>query len=241
MKRILMLICRLWWRIPGWVCGIMSREKNKDSIPYRDRFEFIQKMICKINEKSRIDIHIYGQENLPEKSGYLLTPNHQGLADALVLFEAHKEPFKAVMKQELLSTFMVKNVLNMLDFVAIDRNNLRTSMRVIKQVTREMQEGMTYLIFPEGTRSKNGNQLLEFKGGSFKPAIDCKTEIVPVALIDCYQVFDNNTIKPGHAQIHFLKPLTYDEYKDMSSQEIAEFVKSKIEDCIQQNENKFSH
>lgn len=51
-------------------------------------------------------------------------------------------------------------------------------------------------------------------------------------MIDCYQVFDNNTIKPVKAQIHYLKPIEYDEYKDLKTPEIAALVQSRIQACI---------
>ena len=66
----------------------------------------------------------------------------------------------------------------------MDRNDIRQSLQVIVNVTNEVKNGRNYLIFPEGTRSKMGNEMLEFKGGSFKAATKAKCPIVPVALID---------------------------------------------------------
>ena len=51
-------------------------------------------------------------------------------------------------------------------------------------------------------------------------------------MIDCYQVFDNNTIKPVTAQIHYLKPIEYDEYKNLKTTEIASLVQSRIQACM---------
>lgn len=239
MKRILFLIIRLLYRIPGWLLKIRYFNKHIDETSFEERFAFGQNMICKINSKSRVHIHAYGMENLPEEQGYLIAPNHQGLFDALILFETHKKPFKAVVKKELLDVFVLGQVVRMFQFEAMDRDNLRSSMKIIKKATKEMSEGRNYVIFPEGTRCRQQNQMLEFKGGTFKTVIDAKKPIVPVALIDCYKVFDNNTIAPVDAQIHYLKPIYYDEYKDMSSTEIAQYVQSRIEACIQENENKF--
>ena len=88
------------------------------------------------------------------------------------------------------------------------------------------------VIFPEGTSSKKGNSLNEFKGGSFKAAIDAKVPIVPCAMIDCFRVLDYNSLKKVHCQIHFFKPLTYEDYKDMNSTEIANYVENTIQDYI---------
>ena len=118
----------------------------------------------------------------------------------------------------------------------IDRDDVRQSMKVIIDVANEVKKGRNYLIFPEGTRSKNGNQVGEFKGGSFKAATKVKCPIVPVALIDCYKPFDSNTTKPVEVQVHYLKSLYYEEYKDMKTVEIAEEVQKRIEDKIKEYE-----
>lgn len=238
MKRIVFLVIRLIYRVPGWLLKIRYFNSHMETTSFEERFDFTQKLIRKVDQKSRVRIHCYGKENLPEEQGYLMTPNHQGLFDALILFDTHDLPFKAVVKKELMDVFVLKDVLRMIEFQTIDRENLRSSIRVIRNVSKELAKGMNYVIFPEGTRCRKENQMLEFKGGTFKSVIDAKKPIVPVALIDCYKVFDNNTIKPVDAQIHYLKPLYYDEYKDMTSTEIAHLVQSRIKECIDANENK---
>lgn len=239
MKRIILLIIRLLPRIPGYLLKIRYYNKHIHETSFEERFHCVRNIILKINSKSRVTIHCYGKENLPDEQGYLMTPNHQGLFDALIMLDTHEIPFKAVLKQELLKVPVLKKLITMIQYSAIDRNNLRTSMKVIKNASKEMSEGRSYLIFPEGTRCRKQNEMLEFKGGSFKAAIDAKSPIVPVALIDCYKVFDDNSIAKVDAQIHYLEPLYYEDYKEMSSTEIAQFVQDKIRKCIEKNENRF--
>ena len=75
--------------------------------------------------------------------------------------------------------------------------------------------------------------MLEFKGGSFKAATKDKMyRYVPVALIDSFKPFDTNSIAPVTVQVHFLKPLYYDDYKDMKTNDIAELVRSQIQKTI---------
>ncbi len=239
MKRIIFLVIRLLYRIPGWLMTIYRYKKHKEEIPFEERFGFTQRLIRKVNQKSRVQIHCYGKENLPEEQGYLMAPNHQGLFDALILFGTHDEPFKFIVKKELMHVFVLGDVLNMIDALAIDRENIRASVKVIRQASKEMKSGISYVIFPEGTRCRQKNKMLEFKGGTFKSVMDAQKPIVPVALIDCYKVFDNNSIEKVDAQIHYLKPIFYDEYKDMNSTQVAHMVQSRVEKCIEENENKF--
>lgn len=90
-------------------------------------------------------------------------------------------------------------------------------------------------IFPEGTRSKNGNKTGTFKGGSFKAATKARCPIVPVALVNSFIPFDKNTIRRVKVQVHFLKPLKYEEYKDMKTMQIADLVQTRIQDTINAN------
>ena len=103
---------------------------------------------------------------------------------------------------------------------------------------KEVKEGRNYIIFAEGTRSKKGNQLLDFKGGSFKAATKAKCPIIPVAMLDSFKPFDTGTIDPVKVQVHFLAPLLYEDYKDMNTNEIAKEVKSRIEEAIKKYEEK---
>ena len=116
--------------------------------------------------------------------------------------------------------------------IPLDREDIRQGLKVIQQVADEVKKGRNYLIFAEGTRSKMQNKLQEFKGGSFKSAVKAQCPIVPVALIDSYKSFDTNSIEKLTVQVHFLKPIPYEEYQGMKTTQIAAMVKERIEDTI---------
>ena len=162
-------------------------------------------------------------------------PNHQGMFDALAIIEGNPHPFSIVMKKEVKDVFFLKQVFQMVGAIPIDREDIRQSMQVILQVAKEVSEGRNFIIFPEGTRSKMGNKVQTFKGGSFKSAMRAKAPIVPVALIDSYVPFDRNTIRKTTVQVQYLKPMYYEEYKDMKSTEIAAEVQHRIEEVIAAN------
>jgi 1-acyl-sn-glycerol-3-phosphate acyltransferase len=118
---------------------------------------------------------------------------------------------------------------------AMDRSDVRQSLTVIQNVTREVQAGRNYLIFPEGTRSKNGNVMGEFHGGSFRCALKAKCPIVPIAFIDSFKVLDQKGIQPVSVQMHFLEPIPFEEYGHLKTVDIAEMVKSRIAQVIEAN------
>ncbi|NLK28834.1 MAG: 1-acyl-sn-glycerol-3-phosphate acyltransferase [Clostridiales bacterium] len=231
MERILLMIIRSIFNLPYWLFQIF-RLCNIDKYDAETRYAFLHKIVPIIIRRGRIQIHCSGLENLPKENGYIMFPNHQGLFDALAFLHTHDRPFVTVMKKETKDIFLLKQVIQMLQAEIIDREDIRQSMQVIMNMTRRVKTGENFLIFPEGTRSRQGNRLLEFKGGSFKSAMNAKCPIVPVALIDSYQAFDTHSIKKLTVQIHYLKPLYYEDYKGMKSTEIASYVSSLIQDKV---------
>ena len=93
-------------------------------------------------------------------------------------------------------------------------------------------KGRNYLIFPEGTRSKNGNVMGEFHGGSFRAAMKAKCPIVPLCFIDCYKVLDQKGSKPVSVQMHYLKPIPYEEFAGMKAAQVAALVKERIQQAM---------
>ena len=138
----------------------------------------------------------------------------------------------AVMKKELKDVPVLKQVMQCTHSFAMDREDVRQSLTVIQNVTEEVKNGRNYLIFPEGTRSKLGNEMLEFHGGSFRCATKSKCPIVPIAMIDSFKVLDQKGSKPVTVQIHYLKPIPYEEYAGMKPAEVAALVKSRIQEKI---------
>ena len=193
-------------------------------------------IVLHANKGGNVTIDVHGQENIPKDNGFMFFPNHQGLYDVLAIMEACPIPFSVVAKKEIKDIQFLKQVIACLRGYLLDREDVRQAMKVIADVTNEVKKGRNYLIFAEGTRSKNGNEVQDFKGGSFKAATKAKCPIVPVALIDSFKPFDTNTISPVTVQVHFLEPLLYEDYKDMKTSEIAQIVKNRIKKVIERNE-----
>lgn len=217
------IFTRIWW---------FSIQKVKD---YNKNYSFIKKATIAANKAGRVKIEAHGTENLPEKDGFIFYPNHQGLYDVLVFLESCPRPFGFVMKKEAADIILLKQVRKSLGGISIDREDIRQSMKVIQQMAEEVKAGRNFLIFAEGTRSKQGNITGEFKGGSFKAAVKAKCPIVPCALIDSFVPFDENSIRPVTVKLFYLEPLYYQEYKDMKTTEIAADVKRRIDAVIAAN------
>ena len=97
--------------------------------------------------------------------------SHQGMYDVLAIMEVVPIPFSVVAKKEVANIPFLKQIFSCVKAKMMDREDIRQSLQVIMQVAKEVKEGRNYIIFPEGTRSKNGNTVGEFKGGSFKACL----------------------------------------------------------------------
>ena len=237
MKRILLMVLRNIVFVPYWWIKLCWYAAHTDDYPEEKKYAFLRQVDERAIEGGNIHIDVHGAENIPKEKGFMFFPNHQGLFDVLAIIRACPVPFSVVAKKEVGNVPFLKQVFSCMKAFLIDREDIKQSMQVIINVTKEVKAGRNYLIFAEGTRSKNGNHPQEFKGGSFKAAMKAKCPIVPVALIDSYKAFDTGSAKMLNVQVHFLKPMEYEEYKDMKSTEIAAEVKRRIEETIRANEN----
>lgn len=231
MYRIAMMVIRLFFKAPLYFFQIWRCGKKKD-ITMEEAYACVKKVTIAANRAGKVTIESYGLENIPTENGFIFFPNHQGLYDVLAFLESCPVPFAFVIKKEAENVILLRQVVDALGSISIDRENIRQSMKVIQQVTEEVKGGKNFLIFAEGTRSKEGNKLLDFKGGSFKSAVKAQCPIVPCALVDAFKPFDEKSIKPVSVKIMYLPPMYYEEYKGMKTVEIAAEVKKRIEDAI---------
>lgn len=231
MRRIILMVLRLFLKAPYYLYRIGKYGKD-ETAGFEEAFAYVKKVTKAANHAGRVKIEAFGLENIPKKNGFMFFPNHQGLFDVLVFLDSCPVPFSFVIKKEASNIILLKQVVTALKAIAIDREDLRQSMQVINQVTEEVTQGRNFLIFAEGTRSKMGNKLLPFKGGTFKSAVKAKCPIVPCALIDSFRPFDEKSIKPVTVKLIYLPPMYYEEYANMKTVEIAAEVKRRIEAAI---------
>ncbi len=235
MKRILMMVFRNILLVPYMWIKLCYHASHVDKYTEEEHYKMLRYITYRANKGGNVIIDVHGQENIPKENGFMFFPNHQGMYDVLAIIDACPKPFSVVAKKEVANVPFLKQVFACMKAYMLDREDVRQAMEVIVNVTKEIKKGRNYLIFAEGTRSKKGNQIQDFKGGSFKSATKARCPIVPVALIDSFKPFDTNSITPVTVQVHFLEPLLYEEYKDMKTNEIAETVKERIQNKINEN------
>lgn len=235
MNRIALMLLRNFHKFPGAYGKLCRYAKHPENYPEQEKWDHIRYIMGLAAASGNIDLKVTGLENLPQEPGFMLYGNHQGLFDVVAIAASCPIPLGTVYKKELHGTPLLKQIYACTKSFSMDRENARQSLQVIQAVIEQIKGGRNYLIFPEGTRSKNGNTMGEFHGGSFRPALKTKCPIVPFALVDSFRVLDEKGSKPVSVQLHYLPPIGYEEYKDLKSTQVAQLVKDRIAACIAEN------
>lgn len=232
MNRIVLMVLRNLHIVPGAWIKLCHYAKHTDEYPEEEKYRHIQFILQRAVQSGNIDLEVTGKENIPQEGGFLLYGNHQGMFDVLAVAATCDRPLGAVLKKELKDVPFLKQIIACTKSFPMDREDVRQSLTVIQSVIKEVLAGRSYLIFPEGTRSKQGNTMLEFHSGSFRCAVKSKCPIIPIALVDSYKVLDQKGCKPVTVQIHYLTPITYEEYQGMKTGELAQLVRTRIEEKV---------
>ena len=233
MNRIVTMVLKNLPIVPGAWQKLCRYAKHPEKYSEEEMYRHIQYILKRAVRGGNIDLQISGTENIPKEGGFMLYANHQGMFDVLAVAATCDIPVGAVLKKELYDIPFLHQVAICTRSFPMDREDVRQSLTVIQSVIREVKAGRNYLIFPEGTRSRNGNQMGQFHSGSFRCATKSKCPIVPVALVDSFKVLDQKGSKPVTVQIHYLKPICWEEYDNLKTTELAALVKERIAQAIQ--------
>jgi 1-acyl-sn-glycerol-3-phosphate acyltransferase len=125
--------------------------------------------------------HIEGREKAEKQTTYVIISNHQSMLDIL-LINCLRYKFKWISKKENFNVPVIGLYLRMARYITVDRGNEESKLEMLEKSSDCLKEGISIMIFPEGTRSLN-NEIGFFKRGAFQLALQANVPILPV-LID---------------------------------------------------------
>jgi len=176
---------------------------------------------------------VEGRDHLRDGRNTVVMPNHVSHLDAPVLFEALGIDFKAVAKKEVFKVPFLGRVLRFAGFIEVDRGDRTQSRRAVDRAAESLRAGNCFLIFPEGTRTRDG-QLGPFKKGAFVAAIEADSVIVPAALEGVRELMPRGRlrIQPGTIRLRLLDPVSTQGYSYDDRERLAAHVRGRIAEAL---------
>jgi 1-acyl-sn-glycerol-3-phosphate acyltransferase len=176
---------------------------------------------------------VLGIENVPKDEAVLYVINHRSIFDIVLTYAKVPRPTGYIAKKEMNKFLTLSTWMMFLHCEFLDRGNLRQGMKVIKRSAKNIQDGISMAIFPEGTRNKTNEDMLPFHKGSFKIAEMAKCKIVPVVLNNTPDIFENHAprLKSVHVVVEYLPPvdvqtMTKEERKTLTENIRAQMIET---------------
>lgn len=197
---------RIVWSSVYTSLAIIIASKKNNSI---DKiWQYLNKWTNSVIKTAKIELEITGIENLQADTTYIVISNHSSLFDIPVIFKVCPFNVRIIYKKELNKIPIFGWGLAKTPYIRINRSDARDAMKSIDQAVASIKENISVIIFPEGTRSKDG-KLGEFKRGAFMMATRSGKPILPVAISGTNALLPNGKLKfnSGKVKVSFLPPV----------------------------------
>jgi len=176
-------------------------------------------------------VSVSGREHVDRKKAYMMVCNHQSLLDIPVIYRIFLH-FKWVSKASLFKIPIIGWNLSLNRHIKLDRSSTKSQRQMLVQCAKNIQNGSSIMIFPEGTRSRNG-ELRPFKEGAFLIALQQKTDILPIVLDGSHKALPEKGFIPKrkqHVSLRILPPVPYETFKDMGIRQLSAHIHTIIAD-----------
>ncbi len=175
-----------------------------------------------------IRLKIEGRENIPA-GVCLFAANHTSNLDPPALTLAIPRRISVLAKKAVFRIPIVGWALRMAKVVPIDRANRDSAIASMEEAVRHLREGLSFVVFAEGTRSSNG-RLRRFKKGAFVMALEAGVPVVPVSICGMQRVLGKGAwrIAPGEVTIRIGQPVDAKEYRGDRRGELLTEVESRV-------------
>jgi 1-acyl-sn-glycerol-3-phosphate acyltransferase len=178
---------------------------------------------------SGVRVSISGIERIDADRPYIFMSNHQSNFDIPVLLGHLPVQFRWLAKAELFRIPFFGRAMRGAGYISIDRSDRESAFESLQKAAEKIRQGVSVLIFPEGTRSLDGT-LTPFKKGGFVMAIGARVPIVPVAIRGTYDIMPKNTmlIHPRDVAVDIGEPIDTAGFSFESKEELMDAVRSAI-------------
>ena len=172
-----------------------------------------------------LPVTVEGLEHIQPGQSYVFVSNHQSMFDVWLIYGWLPVIFKWLMKAELRKVPFVGIACKAAGHIFVDRKNPKAAMESMENIKKQLKDGVCTVIFPEGTRTKDG-QVGRFKRGAFQIALDLKLPIIPISLSGCYDVLPKGKpfVYRRPVRMYVGEPIDITQFEN--NNEAVEFVRA---------------
>jgi 1-acyl-sn-glycerol-3-phosphate acyltransferase len=176
---------------------------------------------------SRVTVSVQGLHHLDAGATYIYMVNHQSMFDILVLQGYVSVQFRWLAKRELFQIPVFGPSMTRAGYISIDRSNRRMAHKSLLEAAQKIAQGVSVVIFPEGSRSRDG-EIMPFKPGGFHLAVRAGQPIVPVAICGTHDVMPKGSLRisPGRVTVSINPPIETASYAKGDKSLLMETVRS---------------
>jgi len=193
---------------------------------------FFGKQAIRLGQKILgVDLDVQGVEKINRNSAYVFMANHMSFLDGPLLFWLIPQPVRVLLKKEAFRIPVVGLGMRQVGFIPVDRKRLKGGKQSIERASRLIKEkAYSFLIFPEGTRSRDG-LLQSFKRGGFFLAINAQVPILPITIRGSFELMPRGSffVKRGKIKVKFYEPVPVKGFDRGGIPELSDKVRGIIQ------------
>lgn len=214
-----------------WLIGKFNK-RAKDISSLR-LIQWVFKVILFI---SGVKTTVIGYENIPKDEPVLFIGNHRGIFDILITYSRMPNLTGYISKKEMIKVPIISTWMKLLYCLFLDRDNIKEGLKTILTGIEQINNGVSMVIFPEGTRNKEDG-LLPFHSGSFKLADKTNCKIIPMVQHNTEAIFEKQfpRIKATHTVLEYGKPIDITTLSKEERRNIAEYTYNAVKEIYEKN------
>jgi len=193
---------------------------------------FFGKQAIRLGQKILgVELDVRGAEKIDKGFTYVFMANHTSFVDGPLLFMLIPQPVRVLLKKEAFRIPVIGLAMRHVGFVPVDRKGLKGGKQSIEKASWLIKEkGYSFLIFPEGTRSRDG-LLQPFKRGGFFLAVNTQAPILPITIGGTFKLMPRRSffVKRGKIKVVFHEPIKVEEFDRSNIPELSNRVRSVIQ------------
>ena len=203
---------------------------RKDAASVQGLAAWWAKSIC---TAGGVVVSVTGTEKLDSEKPYIFAANHQSQFDIFALQGFLGVDFRWLAKKELFQVPIWGPAMRKAGYIPVDRSHGRQALKSLGEAAQKIAAGTSVIIFPEGTRSKDG-KIKDFKAGAMVLAIKSGVEIVPVAIDGTYEILPKGKLlmKPGNVAIRVGNPIATKDCTSKDKHTLAQFLQKEVTELL---------